>query len=83
MSLRYNTPTKDLALRMLAREGIAAIWQLQMAAADASPLCGVHSGDRRSCRGGMATSGERVEAGVSRGVCNRSCAPASWAPVAA
>ena len=30
-----HTLTKKLALSILARDGIAAIWQLQMAAADA------------------------------------------------
>jgi hypothetical protein len=30
-----RTPTENLALTMLARDGIAAIWQLHMAAADA------------------------------------------------
>jgi len=34
MSLR-RTWTENLALTMLAREGIAAIWQLHLAAADA------------------------------------------------
>jgi hypothetical protein len=32
---RLQTLTKDLALKMLAREGIAAIWQLNVAAAEA------------------------------------------------
>ena len=31
---RLQTLTKDLALKMLAREGIAAIWQLNVAAAE-------------------------------------------------
>jgi len=34
MALRHNL-TEQLALSMLAREGIAVIWQLQVAAADA------------------------------------------------
>ena len=34
MALRHNL-TKQLALSILAREGIAVIWQLQVAAADA------------------------------------------------
>jgi hypothetical protein len=32
---RAQTLTEKLALLMLAREGIAAVWQLHMAAADA------------------------------------------------
>jgi len=32
---RAHTLTEKLALSMLAREGIAAVWQLHMAAADA------------------------------------------------
>jgi hypothetical protein len=34
MSLR-RAPTENIALTMLARDGIAAIWRLHMAAADA------------------------------------------------
>ena len=33
--IRLHTVTEAIALRVLAREGIAAIWQLQMVAADA------------------------------------------------
>ena len=35
MILRHSTLTEKLALSMLAREGIAAIWQLNEAAAEA------------------------------------------------
>ena len=40
MALRHSL-TEQLALSMLAREGIAVIWQLQVAAADAAPVLGI------------------------------------------
>jgi hypothetical protein len=47
---RAHKLTEKLALTMLARDGIAAIWQLQLASAEAhrsglSERCGLHLGD--------------------------------------
>jgi len=61
-----STLTERIALSILDREGVAAIWMLCVAAAEAHRTG--HPGaaaaiqeNRRSCRGGVASDGQRLK----------------------